>query len=173
MMPGGVIVGYVSDLYDGRRACVIATFMCLLMPLLWVFAVFSNTMPPVLLLVLLGLMGILVGGPNNIITSAVAADLADHPSIGGNTRVLGTVTGIINGSGSITAAMGLMVIGPLQKVGGWTAVWYFLIACVAVGTALMGPKIYKEITAHEFTTAKPEAKSTAGTYKGVSTKDIA
>jgi sugar phosphate permease len=111
MMPGGVIVGFVSDLYDGRRACVIATFMCLLAPLLWVFAMFADSMPPMLLLVLLGVMGILVGGPNNIITSAVAADLADHPSIGGNTRVLGTVTGIINGSGSITAALGLTLIG--------------------------------------------------------------
>jgi hypothetical protein len=82
MMPGGVIVGFVSDLYDGRRACVIATFMCFLAPLLWFFAMYSDTMPPILLLHLLGLMGILVGGPNNIITSAVAADLADDPSIG-------------------------------------------------------------------------------------------
>ena len=90
-------------------------------------------------------MGILVGGPNNIITSAVAADLAEHPSIGGNTRSLGTVTAIINGTGSITAAFGLMLIGPLQDMGGWTAVWYFLIACVCAGTGLMSPKILKEI----------------------------
>jgi hypothetical protein len=52
-------------------------------------------------------------------------------------------------------------------------VWYFLIACVAVGTALMGPKIYKEITQHESTgsagTSKPAP--TAGTYQGVNTKD--
>jgi sugar phosphate permease len=149
MMPGGVIVGFVSDLYDGRRACVIATFMCFLAPLLWFFAMYSDVMNPILLLFLLGVMGILVGGPNNIITSAVAADLADDPSIGGNTRALGTVTGIINGSGSITAALGLMVIGPLQTLGGWTAVWYFLIACVVAGTALMGPKIYKELTDHK------------------------
>ena len=81
-MPGGVIVGFVSDLYDGRRACVIATFMCFLAPLLWFFAMYSDTMNPILLLFLLGVMGILVGGPNNIITSAVAADLADDPSIG-------------------------------------------------------------------------------------------
>mmetsp|Transcript_32522 Transcript_32522/g.68162 ORF Transcript_32522/g.68162 Transcript_32522/m.68162 type:complete len:382 (-) Transcript_32522:434-1579(-) len=148
MMPGGVIVGWVSDLYDGRRACVIATFMLLLAPLLWVFAVYSNVMNSYLLLCLLALMGILVGGPNNIITSAVAADLAEHPSIGGNTRSLGTVTGIINGSGSITAALGLMLIGPLQNLGGWTAVWYFLIVCVVTGTALMGPKIWKELTQH-------------------------
>merc|ERR1719421_1393660 len=148
MMPGGVVVGWVSDMLDGRRACVIAIFMCLLAPLLWFFALFSDTMNPILLLALLGLMGILVGGPNNIITSAVAADLAEHPSIGGNTRSLGTVTGIINGSGSIIAAFGLMVIGPLQGLGGWTAVWYFLIGCVVVGTLLMSPKIHKELTNH-------------------------
>ena len=56
-------------------------------------------------------LGPCIGGPNNIITSAVAVDLAEHPTIGGNTRSLGTVTGIINGSGSITAALGLMIIG--------------------------------------------------------------
>jgi len=146
MMPGGVIVGWVSDLFGGRRACVIAVFMCLLAPLLWIFALYSGTMNPILLLFLLCIMGILVGGPNNIITSAVAADLADDPSIGGNTRSLGTVTGIINGSGSITAAFGLMVIGPLQTLGGWTAVWYFLIACVVTGTVLMSKQIGKELS---------------------------
>lgn len=148
MMPGGIVVGWVSDIFGGRRACVIAVFMAFLAPLLWFFALYSDTMSPILLLFLLCVMGILVGGPNNIITSAVAADLAEHPSIGGSTRSLGTVTGIINGSGSITAALGLMLIGPLQTMGGWTAVWYFLIACVVTGTALMGPKIWKEITSH-------------------------
>ena len=117
-MPGGVIVGWVSDMMGGRRACVIAVFMGFLAPLLWFFALYSDVMDPILLLVLLCVMGILVGGPNNIITSAVAADLAEHPSIGGNTRSLGTVTAIINGTGSITAAFGLMTIGPLQQVGG-------------------------------------------------------
>ena len=67
-------------------------------------------MPVYLLLTLLGVMGILVGGPNNIISSAVAADLAGHPSIKGNNRALGTVTGIINGSGSITASIGQSVL---------------------------------------------------------------
>merc|ERR1712216_909242 len=105
MMPGGVVVGWVSDIFGGRRACVIAVFMAFLAPLLWFFALYSDVMNPILLLFLLCVMGILVGGPNNIITSAVAADLADDPSIGGNTRSLGTVTGIINGSGSITAAL--------------------------------------------------------------------
>merc|ERR1719198_1698442 len=102
-------------------------------------------MNPVLLLFLLGLMGILVGGPNNIITSAVSADLAEEAVKLGLAEVkpTGTITGIINGSGSITAAFGLMLIGPLQSLGGWTCVWYFLIFCVVSGTGLMSPKIWK------------------------------
>lgn len=149
MMPGGVIVGTVSDLMGGRRACVIAVFMGILVPLLFLFSQYASDMPAVALLVLLGFMGILVGGPNNIITSAVAADLAEHPSIKGNSRALGTVTGIINGSGSITAALGLMVIGPLQMKYGWSSVWYFLILCTIIGSSLMFPKVIKEIYHHD------------------------
>ena len=149
MMPGGIIVGTVSDLYGGRRACVIVTFMFVLAPLLLLFAWYSAVLSAGLLLPMLGLMGILVGGPNNIITSAVAADLAEHPSIKGNSRALGTVTGIINGSGSVTAALGLLLIGPIQVNYGWTFVWYFLVFCVVCGTLLMTPKVYKEIYDHD------------------------
>ena len=46
-----------------------------------------NDIPVTILLLLLAFMGCLVGGPNNIITSAVAADLADDPSIKGNNKV--------------------------------------------------------------------------------------
>ena len=88
MMPGGIVCGFVSDLYGGRRACVCATMMALLVPLLLVLAYWMDSMPTVTLLVLLCFMGCLVGGPNNIITSAVAADLAvclfrERPTGGG------------------------------------------------------------------------------------------
>jgi sugar phosphate permease len=150
MMPGGIVCGWVSDLYNGRRACVIATFMAILCPLLLLFALYMDEMPVTLLLLLLAFMGCLVGGPNNIITSAVAADLADDPSIRGNNRALGTVTGIINGSGSVTAAFGQMAIPVLFNLGqqhdvGYRYVWYFLIACTVTGTALMSSRIYKEL----------------------------
>ena len=83
--------------------------------------------------------------PNNIITSAVAADLASHPSVRGNNKSLGTVTGLINGCGSITASIGLLAVGPLQSTFGWSSVWYFLMGCTATGTALMGTKIRDEL----------------------------
>mmetsp|Transcript_4962 Transcript_4962/g.7777 ORF Transcript_4962/g.7777 Transcript_4962/m.7777 type:complete len:475 (-) Transcript_4962:2766-4190(-) len=147
MMPGGIIVGYVSDLFGGRRAVVIGVFMCILIVFLGLFAKFSESgdMNPIALLFMLGCMGILVGGPNNIITSAVAADLSSHPSVRGSSKSLGTVTGLINGCGSITASIGLMAVGPLQDAFGWSSVWIYLIACTAAGTGLMGPKIYAEL----------------------------
>jgi len=83
--------------------------------------------------------------PNNIITSAVAVDLASHPSVRGNSKSLGTVTGLINGCGAITASIELLAVGPLQEHFGWGSVWLYLIACTVAGTALIGNKIYSEL----------------------------
>lgn len=147
MMPGGIIVGAASDYFGGRRAVVIGVFMMCLIVLLAVFAKFSESgeMPTSALLSMLACMGILVGGPNNIITSAVAADLSSHPSVRGNSKSLGTVTGIINGCGGFIAGIGLLAVGPLQDRFGWSSVWIYLIGCTATGTGLMSPKIYSEI----------------------------
>jgi len=145
MMPGGIIVGYVSDLFGGRRASVIGTFMTALFIFLGIFSQKSEELNAIALLVMLCIMGILVGGPNNIITSAVAADLASHPSVRGNNKSLGTVTGLINGCGSITASIGLLAVGPLQARFGWGSVWIFLMGCTFTGTALMATKIHAEL----------------------------
>jgi len=145
MMPGGIIVGVVSDLFGGRRATVIGVFMSALMVFLGIFSQKSEELSAPALLGMLGLMGILVGGPNNIITSAVAADLASHPSVKGNNKSLGTVTGLINGCGSITASIGLLAVGPLQSTFGWSSVWIFLMGCTGAGTLLMSTKIYSEL----------------------------
>lgn len=110
MMPGGIIVGLVSDALGGRRGCVVVVFLVILCPLLVVMALFADVLNPVTLMVILACMGILIGGPNNIVTSAVAADLAEHPSIAGNKQALGTVVGLINGSGSFVAAVGQLIV---------------------------------------------------------------
>lgn len=119
--------------------------MTLLMFFLAIFSAFQESLSTIALLVMLFIMGILVGGPNNIITSAVAADLASHPSVRGSNKSLGTVTGLINGTGSVTAAIGLNFIGPLASKYGQWAVWLYLVGCTFCGTALMTPKIYAEL----------------------------
>lgn len=63
MMPGGIIVGYVSDIFGGRRASVIGVFMSALIIFLGVFAKYSEAgLSPTMLLIMLACMGILVGG---------------------------------------------------------------------------------------------------------------
>jgi sugar phosphate permease len=178
MMPGGIVCGWVSDLYGGRRACVIATFMGVLCPLLWVFAEYMDQIPVTMLLLLLAFMGCLVGGPNNIITSAVAADLADDPSIKGNNRALGTVTGIINGSGSVTAAFGQLAIPILYSMGladgvAYRYVWYFLIFCTLIGTSLMSSKILKELYPSEETAPLASGRPSRSGYAAVASGDKA
>merc|ERR1719276_787102 len=55
MMPGGIIVGYVSDFFGGRRAVVIGVFMGLLIIFLAIFAKYSESgdMSPGVLLFML------------------------------------------------------------------------------------------------------------------------
>ena len=62
MMPGGIIVGFVSDLFGGRRATVIGVFMSGLICFLAIFSQNSETLSAQSLLVMLCIMGILVGG---------------------------------------------------------------------------------------------------------------
>jgi len=145
MMPGGIIVGYVSDLLGGRRATVIGVFMVTLMLFLGVFALKSEDLSATSFSVMLFCMGTLVGGPNNIITSAVAADLSSHPSVRGSAKSLGTVTGLINGTGALVSSVGLLAIGPLQATFGWSSVWVFMIGCTFTGTMLMSSKILSEL----------------------------
>ena len=44
MMPGGVVCGFLSEMFGGRRALVCAVMMACLVPLLLVFAFLMDTM---------------------------------------------------------------------------------------------------------------------------------
>ena len=63
---------------------------------------------------LLLVVGLLVNGPYALITTAVSADLGIHPSLRGSAKALATVTSIIDGTGSIGAAIGPFLAGALQ-----------------------------------------------------------
>lgn len=81
---------------------------------------------------LLILAGILVNGPYALITTVVSAELGTHPSLGGNSRALATVTAIIDGTGSIGAAVGPLLAGLISNWAGWHNVFYLLMAADAV-----------------------------------------
>lgn len=77
---------------------------------------------------LLILAGVLVNGPYALITTAVSAELGTHPSLGGNSKALATVTALIDGTGSIGAAVGPLLAGVVSNWAGWHNVFYMLMA---------------------------------------------
>jgi OPA family glycerol-3-phosphate transporter-like MFS transporter 3 len=90
-----------------------------------------------LLVVMIPVTGFLLGGPANMISSAIAADLGS--SVQGSGKALATVTGIIDGTGSLGAAVGQYLVFVLANCGTgsggsgehctWTPVFIMLVGC--------------------------------------------
>lgn len=78
---------------------------------------------------LMFISGLLVNGPYALITTAVAADLGTQDSIKGNGRALATVTAIIDGTGSVGAALGPLLAGYISSRG-WNSVFFMLIVSI-------------------------------------------
>ena len=67
--------------------------------------------------------GLLVNGPYALITTAVSAELGTHKSLEGSAKALATVTSVIDGTGSIGAAVGPFLAGAI----GLENVFYMLM----------------------------------------------
>ena len=78
---------------------------------------------------LLLLVGLLVNGPYALITTAVSAELGTHKSLRGSSKALATVTSIIDGTGSIGAAIGPFLAGAIPDLGN---VFYMLMGADVV-----------------------------------------
>uniref|UniRef100_A0AAQ4RJC6 Solute carrier family 37 member 1 n=1 Tax=Gasterosteus aculeatus aculeatus TaxID=481459 RepID=A0AAQ4RJC6_GASAC len=121
---GGILAGVISDKL-GMRATTCAVMLLLAAPTLYGFSMISDFgLGPTIGMLLV--CGGLVNGPYSLITTAVSADLGTHKSLKGNARALSTVTAIIDGTGSVGAALGPLLAG-LLSAGGWDQVFYMLM----------------------------------------------
>uniref|UniRef100_A0A8C5I4U8 Major facilitator superfamily (MFS) profile domain-containing protein n=1 Tax=Gouania willdenowi TaxID=441366 RepID=A0A8C5I4U8_GOUWI len=121
---GGILAGVISD-KSGKSATTCAFMLLLAAPTLYGFSMISELgMGPTIGMLLL--CGGLVNGPYALITTAVSADLGTHKSLKGNARALSTVTAIIDGTGSVGAALGPLLAG-LLSADGWDQVFYMLM----------------------------------------------
>ena len=127
---GGIIAGHLSDKYNVNAIIAVVLVYCAV-PSLYLFRIYGG----VSLLHTVGLMiisGIFVNGPYALITTAVSADLGTHSSLKGNGRALATVTAIIDGTGSVGAAIGPFLTGYVS-VQSWNAVFMMLAISSLVG----------------------------------------
>lgn len=139
---GGILAGVISDRLE-KRASTCGLMLLLAAPTLYVFSSVSRMGLEATVAMLL-LSGALVSGPYALITTAVSADLGTHKSLKGNSRALSTVTAIIDGTGSVGAALGPLLAG-LISPSGWDNVFYMLMSADACALLFLIRLIHKEL----------------------------
>ena len=139
---GGVMAGYISDMIEAR-AVTSVVFLLLSIPALIFYRIYGS----ISMFTNVGLMflsGLLVNGPYSLITTAVAADLGMQSLIKGNSRALATVTAIIDGTGSIGAALGPLLAGYISTRG-WNSVFFMLTVSISIAAMLLIQVVKTEI----------------------------
>ncbi|CAK4143018.1 unnamed protein product [Aphanomyces euteiches] len=107
---GGFLGGYLTD-RTGMRSPIVFAMLASATGMLHLFKSASRSGITILLLS----SGFLLGGPANLISTAISADLGTHESLRENTAALATVTGIIDGTGSVGAAVVQYLVGYLAN----------------------------------------------------------
>ncbi|XP_061608422.1 glucose-6-phosphate exchanger SLC37A2 isoform X2 [Phyllopteryx taeniolatus] len=138
---GGIMAGLVSD-YTGGRATTCCVMLLAAAPMLFLYNHIGQRSIGTTIGMLL-VCGGLVNGPYALITTAVSADLGTHESLRGNSRALSTVTAIIDGTGSVGAALGPLFAGVISP-SGWNNVFYMLISADVLACLFLSRLVYKE-----------------------------
>ena len=128
------IAGMISDKINSRVKVV----MFLIASVIPVFVLFRFGSHETIWMyyILVPLSGALVVASSNLVTSCVATDLAYHTEVKKHTHAMATVTGIIDGTGSLGAAFGQILIGELQNLS-WNYVFFFMMAVAATSLIIL------------------------------------
>ncbi|GIL70411.1 hypothetical protein Vretimale_3592 [Volvox reticuliferus] len=140
---GGVLAGHLSD-KSGASASVATAFTLLSVPCLYLYRTAGHT-SFALNVALMMASGFFVNGPYALITTAVSADLGTHDSLQGNAKALATVSAIIDGMGSVGAALGPMLTGFISDRGGFDLVFVMLYTSAVTAGLLLVKLVIKEL----------------------------
>nr|AKN21658.1 slc37a-2 [Schmidtea mediterranea] len=139
---GGIVIGIISD-FMWSRSPVTVLSLILTIPAL---VVYRNAPGDVLTnSIYLTITGIVIGGPATLISSAISADLGSEPLLSGNAAALSTVTGIIDGTGSVGAAIGQVCVPLIQNRFQWQAVFIFFMIMISITIVCILPVLVKDI----------------------------
>nr|GEV87557.1 putative glycerol-3-phosphate transporter 1 [Tanacetum cinerariifolium] len=141
---GGILAGHISDRLDAR-AITAASFTYCAIPALYLYRSYGHISMPVNVILMM-VIGMFVNGPYALITTAVSADLGTHKSLKGNSKALATVTAIIDGTGSIGAAIGPVLTGYISTQS-WSAVFTMLMGSAFVAGLFLTKLVVAEVTA--------------------------
>lgn len=141
---GGILAGYISD-HLNARAITAASFMYCAIPALFFYRSYGHVSMN-WNMSLMFVTGMFVNGPYALITTAVSTDLGTHSSLKGSAKALATVTAIIDGTGSIGAAIGPLLTGYISAKS-WTAVFTMLMGSALIAGLLLTRLVIAEVAA--------------------------
>ncbi|XP_031237473.1 sugar phosphate exchanger 3 [Mastomys coucha] len=139
---GGTLQGFISDVLQ-KRAPVLALSLFLAVGSLVGYSRSPNNKS--INALLMTITGFFIGGPSNMVSSAISADLGRQELIQGSSEALATVTGIVDGTGSIGAAVGQYLVSLIQDNLGWMWVFYFFILMTSCTILFISPLIVREV----------------------------
>ncbi|XP_042224983.1 glucose-6-phosphate exchanger SLC37A2-like isoform X2 [Homarus americanus] len=139
---GGILAGIISD-HSGMSATTCSVMLIVAVPMMYIYRHVQHASYMVDVGLLL-LVGTIVNGPYSLITTAVSADLGTHPILAGSAKALATVTAIIDGTGSIGAALGPLIAGRISELD-WNYVFYMLMAADVLALILLTRLVTREI----------------------------
>ncbi|XP_011311846.1 sugar phosphate exchanger 2 isoform X2 [Fopius arisanus] len=140
---GAIAAGILSD-YTGMSAVTCSGMLILAVPVLFIYDYTGNVNLGTTVVLLL-LAGALVNGPYALITTAVSAELGTHPSLGDNSKAVATVTAIIDGTGSIGAAVGPLLAGLVSRWMGWHNVFHMLMTADVLALLFLSRLVYRDL----------------------------
>lgn len=141
---GGTVAGIISDRFE-KRTIIVIPMLVLAIPSLFIYSQSPNNLT--INGLLMTIVGLFVGGVSNLISAAIAADLGRQGPVAGNQKALATVTGIIDGTGSVGAAIGQLLVPAIQKVadGNWVPVFVFFMIMTFLTGVCIFPLFIREV----------------------------
>ncbi|KAK7508600.1 hypothetical protein BaRGS_00000166 [Batillaria attramentaria] len=141
---GSTMAGFLSDRFH-RRTIVVVPMLILAVPMLFVYGMADVAGRAQVNGTMLFCVGALISGVANFVSAAVSADLGRQKQLHGNSEALSTVTGIIDGTGCMGAAIGQVAVPYLHVAHGWQSVFYLFMAATSLTTICILPVFLQDL----------------------------
>ncbi|CAI9740252.1 sugar phosphate exchanger 3-like isoform X1 [Octopus vulgaris] len=140
---GGTVAGYVSDRI-GRRGIVVVPMLIFAIPSLVLYSYLPTSVSKNMNAFILSICGLFIGGVASLISAAISADLGQQKTLSKNKRALATVTGIIDGTGSLGAAIGQVTLPYIETAYNWEWVFYMFVIMTVLTIACLMPMFIRD-----------------------------
>eukprot|EP01084_Bolivina_argentea_P276546 471887_1 len=138
---GGWICGYASDRFYKRTPVLMAFLIASIVPIVLLHL---SALSYGLVVMITFIAGFMIGGPYAILNTVMGAEIAKDAMLRGNYSIVSTVTGIIDGSGSIGSAIIMYVVVILSDKS--VELVFIMLGCLLLLSAvLLAPTCLKDI----------------------------